>query len=61
LFFQFHAITMSFASIIIMIITTFLIIIFSHKKINYVPALLTPYILWLVFAAYLNFFVLYYN
>ncbi len=61
LFFQFHFIKLSLFSIIIMIILNFLIIIFSYKKINYVPSLLTPYVLWLGFAAYLNFYVFYFN
>lgn len=61
LFFQFHFVKVSFFSIITMIILNLLIIIFSHNKIKYVPALLTPYIVWLGFAAYLNFYILMWN
>jgi benzodiazapine receptor len=57
LFFQLHLTGISFASIIIMIIATALMMFFSYKKINYLTLLLTPYILWLGFAGYLNFYV----
>lgn len=61
LFFQFHFVKLSLFSIIIMMILNLLIIIFSYKKINYVPSLLIPYLLWLGFAGYLNFYVFYFN
>jgi benzodiazapine receptor len=61
LFFQFHLISISLASIIIMIMTTVLMMIFSYKKINHLTLLLTPYLLWLGFAGYLNFYAFYFN
>ncbi len=61
IFFYFHLIFLSFFSILLMILSNILIIILSDKKIKFIKVLLIPYLIWLVFAGYLNFYVFYYN
>jgi len=54
LFFYFHLIGLSFLWIIIIAGFTFVTIYLTKDKFKLISIMLTPYFLWLVFAAYLN-------
>ena len=54
LFFYFHWIGVSLFCITAMIILTLITIIFTHKTYKLSCVLLIPYVIWLLFAGYLN-------
>lgn len=61
LFFVYHLTGTSLLNIFIMIILVFYIVFHSYKKNLPVAVLLTPYILWIIFAGYLNLYIWLYN
>lgn len=61
LFFNFHQIGAALVCLLLIIITVIGLIIYSYKKINVAALLLLPYLLWLLFAAYLNFYIWQFN
>ena len=61
LFFTFHHISLAFYWILFILFFTFLTIFFAYEKCNTVSLILIPYFLWLIFACYLNFFILMHN
>lgn len=61
LFFSYRLIGASLICLCAIIIAVTLLIIKTYKKINPAFLLLTPYLLWLLFAAYLNFYIWQHN
>jgi benzodiazapine receptor len=61
LFFQWHLIELGFFWIIGIIFLVAMIIIRSLKKFKLVSLLLSPYLFWLMFASYLNYFIWVHN
>ena len=61
LFFRYHLTGLSLLSLFIMNSVVFLIIYLSYERIKWVPLFMTPYLVWILFAAYLNFYVFQYN
>ncbi len=61
LFFSYHFTAISLFVLILMDIIVSLIILLSHQKIKAVSMLMTPYLLWIIFASYLNFYIWQYN
>jgi benzodiazapine receptor len=61
LFFLYHLIGISFVVLIAMDIMVFLIICLAYIKIKTVSLFMFPYLLWLLFASYLNFYIWWYN
>ncbi len=61
LFFSWHQIKLSFLCIIAMINASAVIAGYTLKYTRTIAVLLTPYLFWLCFAAYLNLFILIYN
>jgi tryptophan-rich sensory protein len=57
LFFYQHLIGLSLLNIILLVIVVSLIIYFAYRNIKTVSMLMIPYVLWLLFAAYLNFYI----
>ena len=60
-FFNFHWIFFSFFLILNITFLTILIMLFTKRKIRIIKFLLMPYLLWLIFASYLNGYILWYN
>ena len=54
LFFYFHLIGLSFFWIVVMLILTLILIYLTKKNFKCSSIMLLPYVVWLVFAAYLN-------
>lgn len=61
LFFCYHLTGLSFACLLAMNILVAMIIYFSHARVRLVSLLMTPYLIWILFAAYLNFYIWQYN
>lgn len=61
LFFSYHLTGLALVCLSAIIILVAWIILKAYKSINLVPALLMPYLLWLLLAAHLNFYVWKYN
>ncbi|MCP5369225.1 MAG: tryptophan-rich sensory protein [Rickettsiaceae bacterium] len=61
LFFYYHLIGFSLISLAVMDIIVVTIIFFSYNNIRSVSLLMIPYLLWLLFATYLNFYIWQYN
>lgn len=61
LFFGLKTLTFSFLDIALMDLTAYAIFIIEMVFENYYAMLLTPYLLWISFATYLNFYAFYYN
>lgn len=61
LFFGYHLTGWAFLSIVMMIFTTAAIIYLGYKKIKLSSMLMIPYLCWIVFAGYLNFYVWRFN
>lgn len=61
LFFYYHFISLSFFVLILMNILIGTIIYFAYKPVKIVSILMIPYLLWLMFAGYLNGYIWYYN
>ncbi len=61
LFFQYHLAGLSLIVLGAMDIMVGAIIWLSYRKIRLVSLLMTPYLLWLLFASYLNFYLWQYN
>lgn len=61
LFFTFHLIGAAFISICLIALLVTLIIIKTYKTVRIVSLLFMPYLVWLLFAAYLNFYIWQYN
>jgi len=61
LFFSYHLIGPALICLSLIIILVVLLIISSFNKINMAALLLIPYLLWSLFAAYLNFYIFRYN
>ena len=57
LFFQWHMIGLSFFWVVAMILITLVAFLLCIKHFKLVAVLLSPYLLWLIFASYLNYFV----
>lgn len=57
LFFLYHLTGISLALLVVMNIAVVMVIYLSCAKIRLVSLLLAPYLLWILFAAYLNFYV----
>lgn len=57
LFFYYHLIGFSLVCLVIMDITVAMIIYFSYQKIRSVSLLMVIYLLWILFATYLNFYI----
>jgi len=60
-FFFYKQVGLALLCILILTIITFILIIKSRKDYSYVTYLLTPYLLWLGFASYLNGYIWFYN
>lgn len=54
IFFQFHLIVAGYFVIVAMIVLTLAVIFLARKKNKLAVLMLTPYCIWLIFAAYLN-------
>lgn len=54
IFFQLHLIQLGFYWILVMIVLNLLTILITNKYYKLTTAMLTPYVCWLMFAAYLN-------
>lgn len=61
LFFSYHLTGASLICLLAIIIVVFFIIVKAYKTINTAALLLLPYVLWLLFATYLNFYIWQYN
>jgi benzodiazapine receptor len=61
LFFRYHFIGSSLICLLIMDIIVAMIIYFSYTKIRLVSILMTPYLVWILFATHLNFYIWQYN
>lgn len=61
LFFRYHCIALSLIVLLLMNITVAMLIYLSYRRIPWVSLLMSPYGLWLVFAAYLNFYIWQHN
>jgi benzodiazapine receptor len=57
LFFCYHLIGLSLFVLICMDILVFMIIWLSYSKVGSVSLLMIPYLLWILFATYLNFYI----
>ena len=60
-FFNSHSILPSFISIIINTLVVNTLVFLSFSKIRTVSLMLLPYMCWLLFATYLNFYIWYFN
>ncbi|MFZ4076722.1 MAG: TspO/MBR family protein [Legionellaceae bacterium] len=54
LFFYFHSIAFGFMLIVMMVLLTLMIMYITKDRLKFIAVLLIPYVLWLLFAAYLN-------
>lgn len=61
LFFHYHLIGFSFVVLIAMDILVGTLIWLAYQKIRTVSLLMIPYLLWILFASYLNFYIWWYN
>jgi benzodiazapine receptor len=61
LFFHYHLTGISLIFLVAMDILVGLIIGLSYKKIRLLSVLMIPYLIWIVFATYLNFYIWQYN
>lgn len=61
LFFSYHLIGLALICLSLIIILVTSLIIKSYQKINIAALLLMPYLLWLLLAAHLNFYIWQYN
>ena len=57
LFFRYHLTGTSLLCLVLMDISVAMIIYFSYSRITSVRLLMTPYLLWILFATYLNFYI----
>ena len=61
LFFYYHLTGISLVSLVAMDVSVALIVYFSYAKIRSVSMLMLPYLGWILFATYLNFYIWQYN
>jgi benzodiazapine receptor len=61
LFFNYHLTAISLLVLILMDIIVGMIICLAHPKMKSVSILMIPYLLWILFASYLNFYIWQYN
>lgn len=61
LFFLYHLTGLSLVCLILLNICVFLVICFSYVNIRKVSLMMMPYLMWIMFAAYLNFYVWQHN
>jgi benzodiazapine receptor len=61
LFFRYHFTGFSIIILLLMDILVGAIIFLSYRKIRSVSLLMSPYLLWILFATYLNFYIWQYN
>ncbi len=61
LFFRYHLTGLSLLNIIIMDFAVSLLIYLAHAKLKSVSLLMTPYLLWILFATHLNYYIWQYN
>lgn len=61
IFFQFHWVAFSLVLIVMMTFLTVSTIFFAKNTIRIISLLLIPYFLWLIFASYLNAYILLWN
>lgn len=54
LFFNFHLIGLSFCCIVLIILLTLITILLTRKGFRFSSNMLIPYLIWLIFAGYLN-------
>ena len=56
-FFTFHLTAFSFAILVVMDVSVGLLVYLAYGKLRLVSLLMLPYLLWLLFASYLNFYI----
>jgi len=61
LFFRYHLTGLSFACLLIMDMAVAMIVYFSYTRVRLVSLLMVPYLIWILFATYLNFYIWQYN
>ena len=61
LFFHYHLTSLSFIVLVVINIIVISIILLAYRKIMVVSLLMLPYLIWILFATYLNFYILQYN
>ncbi len=61
LFFRYRLTCVSLLGLIVMDIAVATIIYLAYPKVKYVSLLMMPYLLWILFATYLNFYIWQYN
>lgn len=61
LFFRYHLIGPALTCLATIIVLVTILIVKAYENLSKVSLLLTPYLLWLVFAGYLNFYIWLYN
>lgn len=57
LFFYYHLTGISFFILLMLDIAVIMIIYLTHRKIRLVSLLMFPYLMWILFASYLNYFI----
>jgi benzodiazapine receptor len=58
LFFKLHCLGAAFACILLLVIIVSILVIKMYNLLRFVSFVFLPYLLWLVFAGYLNFYIL---
>jgi benzodiazapine receptor len=61
IFFTLHLTGFSLSCVLVLSIVVFMIIYFSFRRIKLVSLLMVPYMLWSLFATYLNFYIWWFN
>lgn len=61
LFFRYHSTGLSLLALVVMDIIVSMIIYLAYPKVKSVSLFMTPYLLWILFASYLNFYIWLHN
>jgi benzodiazapine receptor len=61
LFFKYHMISLALISLLLMDLLSIMILYLSYKNMKSVFMLMMPYLVWILFASYLNFYIWLYN
>ncbi len=61
IFFHYHLTGVSLIILVFMDLLVAMIILLTYRKIKVASLLMIPYLLWILFASYLNFYILWYN
>jgi len=61
LFFYYHLTVLSLLILVFMDVLVGIIILLTYQKIKKISMLMIPYLLWIIFASYLNFYIVCYN